>query len=73
MSGSAVNIRNLKIALAEGSERPYAVDDVSFDLAPGGPSAWTRHVRSRIAAGAGRESVMTLRRGVITVHPFAEA
>ena len=30
-----VSIRNLSIALPAGAERPYAVDDVSFDLTPG--------------------------------------
>jgi peptide/nickel transport system ATP-binding protein len=34
-AGSSVTIRKLKIALAQGGERPYAVEDVSFDLAPG--------------------------------------
>jgi peptide/nickel transport system ATP-binding protein len=32
---SSVSIRDLKIALPPGSERPYAVDGVSFDLVPG--------------------------------------
>src|SRR5258705_2257906 len=37
MSGNpSVSIRNLKIALPQGSERPYAVDGVSFDLVAGG-------------------------------------
>ena len=31
----AVAIKDLKIALPPGAERPYAVDGVSFDLAPG--------------------------------------
>src|SRR5260221_13872579 len=31
----SVSIRNLKIALPQGSERPYAVDGVSFDLVAG--------------------------------------
>ena len=31
----AVSIRNLKIALPEGAERPYAVNDISIDLIPG--------------------------------------
>src|SRR5260221_9116137 len=36
MSASAsVSIRSLKIALPQGSERPYAVDGVSFDLVAG--------------------------------------
>src|SRR3954451_6637272 len=36
MSNSpSVSIKNLKIALPQGSERPYAVDDVSFDLNAG--------------------------------------
>jgi peptide/nickel transport system ATP-binding protein len=36
MSGTAsVSIKNLKIALPQGSERPYAVDGVSFDLVAG--------------------------------------
>src|SRR3978361_1398703 len=34
-SAPSVSIRNLKIALPQGSERPYAVDGVSFDLVPG--------------------------------------
>src|ERR1700730_3894742 len=32
---SAISIRNLKIALPSGSERPYAVDGVSLDLVAG--------------------------------------
>jgi len=32
---TAVSIRNLKLALPPGSDRPYAVDDVSLDLTPG--------------------------------------
>src|ERR1700716_401002 len=32
---ASVSIKNLKIALPAGSERPYAVDGVSFDLVPG--------------------------------------
>src|SRR3984893_3664890 len=32
---SAIAIKDLKIALPAGAERPYAVDGVSFDLAPG--------------------------------------
>jgi peptide/nickel transport system ATP-binding protein len=32
---TAVSIKNLKLALPAGFDRPYAVDDVSFDLAPG--------------------------------------
>src|ERR1700688_5248378 len=32
---SAVAIKNLKIALPPGSERPYAVDGVSLDLVAG--------------------------------------
>src|ERR1700730_15701045 len=36
MQGSpSVSIKNLKIALPPGSERPYAVDGVSFDLVAG--------------------------------------
>src|ERR1700675_1324200 len=36
MQGSpSVSIKNLKIALPPGSERPYAVDGVSLDLVPG--------------------------------------
>ena len=36
MSGnSSVTIKNLKIALPPGSERPYAVDGVSLDLVAG--------------------------------------
>jgi len=31
----AVSIKNLKLALPPGSDRPYAVDGVSFDLEPG--------------------------------------
>ncbi|MES5481882.1 ABC transporter ATP-binding protein [Bradyrhizobium sp. INPA03-11B] len=31
----AVSIKNLKLALPPGSDRPYAVDGVSFDLVPG--------------------------------------
>jgi peptide/nickel transport system ATP-binding protein len=31
----AVSIKNLKIALPKGAERPYAVDGVSIDLVPG--------------------------------------
>src|SRR5712675_3179298 len=34
-SAPSVSIRNLKIALPQGSERPYAVDGISFDLKPG--------------------------------------
>jgi peptide/nickel transport system ATP-binding protein len=34
-STPAVAIKNLKIALPPGAERPFAVDGVSFDLAPG--------------------------------------
>ena len=34
-SAPSVSIRNLKIALPQGSERPYAVDGVSFDLVAG--------------------------------------
>ncbi|MGF6307085.1 peptide/nickel transport system ATP-binding protein [Bradyrhizobium sp. i1.8.4] len=34
-AATTVSIRNLKLALPPGSDRPYAVDDVSFDLAPG--------------------------------------
>ncbi|MCC8937116.1 ABC transporter ATP-binding protein [Bradyrhizobium sp. Arg68] len=30
-----VSIKNLKLALPSGSDRPYAVDGVSFDLVPG--------------------------------------
>jgi peptide/nickel transport system ATP-binding protein len=30
-----VSIKNLKLALPPGSDRPYAVDDVSFELVPG--------------------------------------
>jgi peptide/nickel transport system ATP-binding protein len=32
---SSISIRDLKIALPPGSERPYAVDGISFDLAAG--------------------------------------
>src|SRR6266581_5384749 len=32
---TSVSIRNLKIALPQGADRPYAVDGVSFDLRPG--------------------------------------
>src|SRR4051794_37241345 len=35
MSSPSISIRNLKIALPPGSERPYAVDGISFDLAAG--------------------------------------
>ncbi|MBR0755475.1 ABC transporter ATP-binding protein [Bradyrhizobium jicamae] len=35
MSDVAVSIKNLKLALPPGADRPYAVDDISFDLAPG--------------------------------------
>ena len=36
MSGNpSVSIKDLRIALPPGSERPYAVDGVSFDLIPG--------------------------------------
>ncbi|MET0969053.1 MAG: ABC transporter ATP-binding protein [Tardiphaga sp.] len=31
----AVSIKNLRIALPKGGDRPYAVDDVSIDLIPG--------------------------------------
>ena len=31
----AVSIKNLKIALPKGAERPFAVDGVSLDLRPG--------------------------------------
>ena len=31
----AVSIRNLKIELPKGAERPYAVDGISIDLVPG--------------------------------------
>ncbi|WP_163369183.1 ATP-binding cassette domain-containing protein, partial [Klebsiella aerogenes] len=31
----AVSIKNLRIALPKGAERPFAVDGVSFDLHPG--------------------------------------
>src|ERR1700712_2845267 len=31
----SVSITDLRIALPQGSERPYAVDGVSFDLVPG--------------------------------------
>ena len=31
----AVSIKNLKLALPPGADRPYAVDDVSFELVPG--------------------------------------
>jgi peptide/nickel transport system ATP-binding protein len=31
----AVTIRDLRIALPPGGERPFAVDNVSFDLNPG--------------------------------------
>ncbi|QPF86235.1 ABC transporter ATP-binding protein [Bradyrhizobium genosp. L] len=34
-AASVVSIKNLKLALPPGSDRPYAVDDVSFDLTPG--------------------------------------
>jgi peptide/nickel transport system ATP-binding protein len=34
-SPPSVSIKNLKIALPQGSERPYAVDGVSFDLVAG--------------------------------------
>jgi peptide/nickel transport system ATP-binding protein len=34
-AGLSVAIKNLRIALPAGSERPYAVDGVSFDLVPG--------------------------------------
>src|ERR1700712_1001143 len=34
-SPPSVSIRNLKIALPAGSERPYAIDGVSFDLTAG--------------------------------------
>ncbi|WP_076865807.1 ABC transporter ATP-binding protein [Bradyrhizobium mercantei] len=34
-AATTVSIRNLKLALPKGSDRPYAVDDVSFDLQPG--------------------------------------
>ena len=34
-SSPAVTIRDLKIALPPGGDRPYAVDGVSFDLTPG--------------------------------------
>src|ERR1700712_4270220 len=34
-STPSVAIKNLKIALPQGSERPYAVDGVSFDLVAG--------------------------------------
>ena len=33
--GPSVSIKNLRIALPSGSERPYAVDGVSFDLVAG--------------------------------------
>ena len=36
MSADAVvAVRNLKLALPSGGDRPYAVDDVSFDLTVG--------------------------------------
>ena len=35
MTEPAVSIRNLRIALPTGAERPYAVDGVSLDLVPG--------------------------------------
>jgi len=35
MSEPVVSIRNLRIALPAGAERPYAVDGVSLDLVPG--------------------------------------
>ncbi|VIO65257.1 Glutathione import ATP-binding protein GsiA [Bradyrhizobium ivorense] len=36
MSASpVVSIKNLKLALPSGSDRPYAVDGISFDLVPG--------------------------------------
>ena len=31
----AVSIKNLRIALPKGAERPFAVDGVSLDLRPG--------------------------------------
>ncbi|GKQ54654.1 ABC transporter ATP-binding protein [Bradyrhizobium sp. Ce-3] len=34
-AATTVSIRNLKLALPSGSDRPYAVDGVSFDLVPG--------------------------------------
>src|SRR5664279_365034 len=35
MAEPVVSIRNLRIALPAGAERPYAVDGVSLDLVPG--------------------------------------
>jgi len=35
MTAPVVRIRNLRIALPKGAERPYAVDGVSLDLVPG--------------------------------------
>jgi peptide/nickel transport system ATP-binding protein len=35
MTEPVVSIRNLRIALPDGAERPYAVDGVSLDLVPG--------------------------------------
>ena len=35
MTAPVVSIRNLRIALPKGAERPYAVDGVSLDLVPG--------------------------------------
>jgi len=35
MTAPAVSIKNLKIALPKGAERPYAVDGISLDLIPG--------------------------------------
>ena len=35
MTAPAVSIKNLKIVLPKGAERPYAVNGISIDLIPG--------------------------------------